>query len=61
METKIAFIPEIIKLIQFKDYYGVSDRIEIAKGKYLLSNKNEFLKKQLKRKIKMFKYERNKN
>lgn len=56
-----SYIAEIIRLIQADDYFNSSENIEIAKGKYSLSFKPDFLKKQLKRKIKLMRYERDKD
>lgn len=56
-----SYIGEIIKVLQGDDYYDSTENIEIAKGKYYLCYKPEFLKKQLKRKIKLMRYERNKD
>lgn len=40
---------EILNLLVISDYYGVSERVDIAKGKYKIPSNWKELKKWLKR------------
>lgn len=45
-------LKNIIQLLQLQDHYGVSENIEIAKGKNELPKSFKQAKKQFKRKLK---------
>jgi hypothetical protein len=45
-------ITQIIQLLQSQEWYGVSERVEIAKGKYQYNQTLTQVAKQYKRKIK---------
>tara|TARA_Y100001963_G_C6782501_1_gene450765 strand:+ start:969 stop:1118 length:150 start_codon:yes stop_codon:yes gene_type:complete len=42
-------IKEIVELLKVDDYYGVSERIDIAKGKYKAKRNMKELKEHFKR------------
>lgn len=46
-------ILNIIKLLQSNKFYGVSDTVEIAKGKYAMPDNFRELKEQAKRLVKI--------
>jgi len=44
-------IQQIIKMLQFADHYGISENVEIAKGKYKLHSSFRKTIKQAKREL----------
>lgn len=53
--TFIKMLREIIQLLTLHEHYGVSEEIEIAKGKYQYPSTIKIGKRQLKRQLKWLK------